>query len=97
MSLEWKLMSCSYVKSWFNLLTWLLIGCLLLCSQSGASLLVDTTLAYNPKVSAPGRRRGVPVIAVQHVHRALVALQKPQLVTGVAFKLGKRERDQWGI
>ena len=32
------------VKSWVNLLIWLLIGCSFLCSQSGASLLVDTTL-----------------------------------------------------
>ena len=32
-----KFMSCSHVKSWVNLLTWLLIGCSLLCSQSGAS------------------------------------------------------------
>ena len=42
--LEWKLMSCSYVKSCVNLPTWILIGCSLLCSQSGASLLVDITL-----------------------------------------------------
>ena len=27
-----KLMSCSQVKSWVNRLTWLLIGCSLLCS-----------------------------------------------------------------
>ena len=39
-----KFMSCSHVKIWVNLLTRLLIGCSLLCSQSGASLLVDTTL-----------------------------------------------------
>ena len=32
------------VKSLLNLMSWLLIGCLLLCSQSEASLLVDTTL-----------------------------------------------------
>ena len=51
---EWKLMCCSHVKSWVNLLTWLLIGCSLLCSKSEASLLVDTTLDndYNPEVSA---------------------------------------------
>ena len=42
--LGWKFMSCSHVKSWVNLMTWLLIGCSLLCSQSGANLLVDTTL-----------------------------------------------------
>ena len=42
--LELKLMSCSHVKSYVKLLTWLLIGCSLLCSQSGACLLVDTTL-----------------------------------------------------
>ena len=42
--LRWKLMSCSHVKSWVNFLTWLLIGFSLLCSLSGASLLVDTTL-----------------------------------------------------
>ena len=29
------------VKSWVNLLTWLLIGCSLLCSKSGASQLAD--------------------------------------------------------
>ena len=39
-----KFMSCSHVKSCVNLLTWLLIGYSLLCSQSGASFLVDTTL-----------------------------------------------------
>ena len=39
--LEWKLMSCSHVKSLVNLV---LIGCSLLCSQSGVSMLVDTTL-----------------------------------------------------
>ena len=32
------------VKNCVNLLTWLLIGCSLLCSQSGAFLLVDTIL-----------------------------------------------------
>ena len=43
--LGWKFMSCSHVKSWVNLLSWLLVGCSLLCSQSaGASLLVDPTL-----------------------------------------------------
>ena len=38
------------------MLTWLLIGCSLLCSQSGASLLVDTTLDndYNSQISIPG-------------------------------------------
>ena len=30
----WKFMSCSHVKSCVNLLSWLLIGCSLLCSQS---------------------------------------------------------------
>ena len=46
------------VKSWVNLLTWLLIGCKLLNSQSGASLLVDTTLDNDnmTKVSIPGGR-----------------------------------------
>ena len=54
---EWKLMSCSHVKNWVNLLTWLLIGCSLLSSQSGASLLVETTIDndYNSKISIPGR------------------------------------------
>ena len=42
--LEWKLMSCGQVKSCLILLTWLLIGCSLLSSQSGARLLVDPTL-----------------------------------------------------
>ena len=44
------------VKSCVNLLTWLLIGCSLLCSQSGASLLVDPTLDnnYNLEISIPG-------------------------------------------
>ena len=43
--LRWKFMSCSHVvKSCVNLLTWLLIGCVLLCRKSGASLFVDTTL-----------------------------------------------------
>ena len=38
-------LSCSPVKNMVNLLTWLLTGCSLLCSQSGVSLLVvDTTL-----------------------------------------------------
>ena len=51
-------MSCSQVKSWVNLLTaltWLLIGCSLLCSHSGASLLVGLTLDYDckSKVSVP--------------------------------------------
>ena len=41
--LEWNFMSCSHVKSLVNLLPWLLIGCSLLCSQSGASLPVDPT------------------------------------------------------
>ena len=41
----WKFKSCIHiVKNCVNLLSWLLIGCSLLCSQSGASLLVDTTL-----------------------------------------------------
>ena len=31
-TLAWKLISCSHVKSWVNLLNWLLIGCSLLCS-----------------------------------------------------------------
>ena len=37
------------------MLTWLLIGCSLSCSQSGASLLVDTTLDnhYNSWISIP--------------------------------------------
>ena len=35
-ALGWKFMSCSQVKSWVNLQTWLLIGRSLLCSQSGA-------------------------------------------------------------
>ena len=53
-------MSCSHVKRCVNLLSWLLIGCLLLCSQSGASLLVDTTLDndYNSKISIPGGEHG---------------------------------------
>ena len=42
--LGWKFMSCSQVKRWVNLLTWLLVSCTLLCSQSGVSLLVNTTL-----------------------------------------------------
>ena len=42
--LGWKFLSCSYVKSCVYFLFLLLIGCSLLCSQSGASLLVDTTL-----------------------------------------------------
>ena len=45
----------------------LLIGCLLLISQSGASLLVDTTLDndYNLKISIPAvRRRDVVVVVV---------------------------------
>ena len=41
---DWKFMSCSHVKSWVNLLTWLLIGCSLLCSRSEVTLLADTTL-----------------------------------------------------
>ena len=40
--LGWKFMSCSHVKSWVNF--WILIGFALLYSQSGDSLLVDTTL-----------------------------------------------------
>ena len=54
-SLKHKFMSCSHVKSWVNFLTWLLIGCSLLRSQSGGSLFVDTTRDndYNSKVSAP--------------------------------------------
>ena len=39
-----KFMSCSHGQGWVNFLTWLPIGCSLLGSQSGASLLVDTTL-----------------------------------------------------
>ena len=40
--LERKYMSCIVMaKSWVNLLTRLLIGCSLLCSQSGASLLAN--------------------------------------------------------
>ena len=43
------------VKSWVNLLNWLLIGCSLLSSLSGASQLVDTTLDkdYNSRISIP--------------------------------------------
>ena len=41
--LEWKFMSYNHVKSLVNLLTWLLIGWSLLCSQSETSLLVDPT------------------------------------------------------
>ena len=40
----WKFMSCSHCQELSNLLIWLLIGCSLLCSQSGASLLFDPTL-----------------------------------------------------
>ena len=40
---EWKLMSCSD-NSCVKILTWLLIGCSLLCRQLGGSLNVDTTL-----------------------------------------------------
>ena len=39
-------------RAWVNLLTWLLIGCLLLCSQLGANTTLD--INYNSKVSAPG-------------------------------------------
>ena len=39
------------VKSWVNLLTWLLIGCSLLWSQSGVSMLVDPTLDYESWVN----------------------------------------------
>ena len=56
--LQWKLMSCSNVKNWVNLLIWLLIGCLLLCCQSEASLRVKKNLDndYSSKVSTPGGR-----------------------------------------
>ena len=52
--LGWKLMSCSHVKSYVNFLL-IINSCSLLCSQSGARLLVDTTLDndYNSKVSTP--------------------------------------------
>ena len=44
---EETIMSCSHVKKWVNLMTRLLIGCSLLRSQLGASLLVDPTLDYD--------------------------------------------------
>ena len=45
------------VKSWANLLTWLLNGCSCFCSQSRASLLVDPTndKDYNSQNSIPGK------------------------------------------
>ena len=60
-------MSCSHVKSYVNLLSWLLVGCSLLCS-SGANLLVDTTLDndYNtlkfPSLFVDGQSSGQPVL-----------------------------------
>ena len=56
-------MSCSQVKSWVN---WLLIGCLQVCSQLGARLLVDTTLDNDylqlinfPPLGRGGRQAGL--------------------------------------
>ena len=37
-ALGWKLFSCSQVKSWVKVLTWLLIGSLFSSSQSEARL-----------------------------------------------------------
>ena len=53
------------VKSGVNLLNWLLIGCSLLCSQSGASLLIDPNLDndYNSKVSIPAGSAVGPALA----------------------------------
>ena len=42
--LGWIFMTCGHVKNCVNLVTWFLIGCSFLCSQSGASLLVDPNL-----------------------------------------------------
>ena len=42
--LGWKFLSCGHCQESVNLLSSLLIGCSLLCNQSGASLLVDPTL-----------------------------------------------------
>ena len=47
------------VKSWVNLLTWLPIGCSLLCSQSAASLLIDPTLDNSKFPSLGGAAGGL--------------------------------------
>ena len=53
------------VKSTVNMLTWLLIGFSLFCSQSGASSFVDQTLDndYNSKISIPGYLSAFPMMA----------------------------------
>ena len=52
-ALGWKFISCSHIKNCVNLLFWLLIGCSLLCSQSGASLLVDQTVVHDCNYKFP--------------------------------------------
>ena len=72
---ERKLMSCNHVKSWVNLLTRLLIGCLLMYShQESACLLTQLlTMTKTHKFSRPELRSGIfaslpASLSISHLH-----------------------------
>ena len=81
LSLGWKLMSCSHVKSGVNLLTWLLIGCSSSCAanQELACLLTQfltmTTTHKFPSLD------GGPRLAHDAQRCALAPVLRPSLNT----------------